>query len=581
MSSGNYDNAVSRLAVMKVVIIGGVAAGASAAARIRRLDEDAEIVVLERTGYVSYANCGLPYYVGGIIEDRGALTLQTPGSFASRFAVDVRVRSEAVRIDRASKTVRVRSLTSGEEYDESYDYLIICTGAKALMPEMGGADDPRVLTLRTVEDCLAMHDLARRPGVRRAVVAGGGYIGLEAAENLRHLGLEVTILQRSSQILPPADIEIAAEAASEMRRNGVAIRYGASVAGFRGGDVLEVLLADGTSMKADMAVIALGVVPDTQLAKDCGLELGVKGAIRVDGRMRTSDPCIFAAGDAVSVTDPLTGRESHIALAGPANKQGRIAADCICGRDSEYHGTVGTSVIKVFDMTIAFTGLSEKSAKAAGIVCDKAFTYSSSHASYYPGARSMSVKTVFDPDTGRILGAQIAGYEGVDKRIDILSVAVRAGMTAKDLEGLELSYAPPYSSAKDPVNMAGFVISNLVDGLVRQVHWEDIPAVREAPEVVMLDIRTEGEFAEYSIPGSINIPLDSLRERLSELDVSRRYCLICRTGLRSYIGCRMMVQHGYDCFHLAGGVRLYRAVMEGIRSGGESLPCGAERRPGL
>ena len=264
---------------MKVVIIGGVAAGASAAARIRRLDEDAEIVILERTGYVSYANCGLPYYVGGVIEDRSALTLQTPESFASRFAVDVRVNSEAAAIDRVSKTVRVRALASGEEYDESYDYLIICTGAKALMPEMGGADDPRVLTLRTVEDCLAMHDLARRPGMRRAVVAGGGYIGLEAAENLRHLGLEVTILQRSSQILPPADIEIAAEAASEMRRNGVAIRYGASVAGFRGGDALEVLLADGTSMEADMAVIALGVVPDTHLARDCGLELGVKGAI--------------------------------------------------------------------------------------------------------------------------------------------------------------------------------------------------------------------------------------------------------------------------------------------------------------
>ncbi len=572
---------VSRLRVMKVVIVGGVAAGASAAARLRRLDEDAEIVILERTGYISYANCGLPYHVGGVIEDRRELTLQTPESFRSRFNVDVRVRHEVISIDREEKMVRVRDLSSGEEYDESYDRLILTPGAKAIMPALGGSDDPRVLTLRTVEDCLAMHDLARGPGVRRAVVAGGGYIGLETAENLRHLGLDVTIVQRSGQVLPPADIEIAAEVQSEMRRNGVEIRLNAAVEGFDTQGTLKVLLSDGSSIEADMAVIALGVVPDTALAKGCGLSMGVKGTILVDSHMRTSDPDIYAAGDAVAVIDPVTKRESFIALAGPANKQGRIAADNICGIPSEYKGTLGTSVIKVFDMTVAFTGLSEKAAKAAGIVCDKAFTYSASHASYYPGARSMSVKTVFDPETGRILGAQIAGYEGVDKRVDVFSIAVRTGMTAQDLAELELAYAPPYSSAKDPVNMAGFVISNLVFGLVRQVHWDDVPAIKEAEEVVMLDIRTESEYRDFHIDGSVNIPLDSLRGRLDSLDKGRRYFLICRTGLRSYIACRMMCQKGFDCFHLAGGVRLYRAVTEGIRSQGESLPCGAERRQGF
>ena len=564
---------------MKTVIIGGVAGGASAAARLRRLDEDAEITVIERTGYVSYANCGLPYYVGGTITERDDLTLQTPESFRDRFNIDVRVHSEAESIDRTNRSVHVRDLETGMEYDEPYDKLILSPGAKPLMPKFGPVDDPRVMTLRTVEDCLALHEMARRPGVRTVAVAGGGYIGLETAENLVDLGLNVILLQRSNQVMPPVDYEIAAEIHDHIRSKGIDFRPGSSVSGIDTGEQLKVELADGREVPADLVVIALGVTPDSHLARDAGLELGVKGTIAVDDHMLTSDPDIYAVGDAVQVRNSVSGEPSFIALAGPANKQGRIAADNICGIPSTYKGTQGSSIIKIFDMTVGFTGLSEKAAKAAGMEVDKVFTYSQSHATYYPGHEGMSVKTVFDPKDGRILGVQIIGYDGVDKRVDVMAVAIRAGMTAQDLADLDLAYAPPYSSAKDPVNMAGFVITNIMAGRVRQVQWTDVPAIMEAPEVVILDTRTDEEFEEYHFPDCVHIPVDELRGRLSELDRSRRYCVVCHTGLRSYIACRMMTQHGFDCFNLSGGMRLYRAVVCGCESDPCTLACGLCRGP--
>ena len=562
---------------MKTVIVGGVAGGASAAARLRRLDEDAEIVMLERTGYVSYANCGLPYYVGGTITERDDLTLQTPESFRNRFNIDVRVKSEVVSVDRQAKSVHVKDLSTGKEYDESYDKLILSPGAKPLLPPFGPVDDPRVMTLRTVEDCLALYEMSRKPGVRTVAVAGGGYIGLETAENLVDLGLNVILLQRSNQVMPPVDYEIAAEIHDHIRAKGIDFRPGSAVAGIDTGEQLKVKIADGREIPADLVVIALGVTPESHLAKDAGLVLGVKGTIAVDDHMLTSDPDIYAVGDAVQVKNSVSGDPSFIALAGPANKQGRIAADNICGIPSTYKGTQGSSIIKIFDMTVGFTGLSEKAAKAAGIEADKVFTYSASHATYYPGHQSMSVKTVFDPKDGRILGAQIVGYEGVDKRVDVMAVAIRAGMNAQDLADLDLAYAPPYSSAKDPVNMAGFVITNILAGRVRQVHWTDIPAIKEAPEVVILDTRTDEEFEEAHFDDCVHIPVDELRVRLPELDKSKRYCVVCHTGLRSYVACRMMTQHGFDCFNLSGGMRLYRAVVCGCESDPCTLACGLSK----
>ena len=452
----------------KIVIIGGVAGGATAAARLRRLDEQAEIVVIERTGFVSYANCGLPYYVGGVIEDREDLTLQSPESFFSRFNIDVRVSSEVTAIDREHKTVTVFSHGEGREYVESYDKLILSPGAKAMIPNTPGVYSERVLTLRTVEDALRMRELVETERPERAVVVGGGFIGLETAENLMEAGVKVTLLQRSEQVLPPLDWDMACELHAHLRGKGLDLRFKHAVESYEETeDGIIVHVKDRESIKCGFVVLAVGVVPESELAKAAGLELGLKGSIKVDSRMRTSDPDIYAVGDAVEVVNPVTGAPALVALAGPANKQGRIAADNICGIASEYKGTQGSTVIKVFDMTAAVTGLNEKAAKAAGLSYSKVLGYSASHAGYYPGGRNMSIKTLFDPDTGRILGAQIVGFDGVDKRIDVLAAAIRAGLTAEDLCELELAYAPPYSSAKDPVNMAGFMMENLSRGLHR------------------------------------------------------------------------------------------------------------------
>ena len=564
---------------MKIVIVGGVAGGASTAARLRRLDEDAEIVILERTGFVSYANCGLPYYVGGVIADEDRLTLQTPGSFRSRFDIDVRVRNEAVSIDRASKTVRVRRLDDGTEYDEPYDVLVLSPGARALVPDMPGTDDPRVMTLRTVEDTLAMRGfvVGRKP--THAVVAGGGYIGLEVAENLVHMGVRVTLVQRPDHVLPPLDRDMAADVHHCLRGNGVELLLSEAVTGFEdGGGRLRVMLRSGRVLEADMAVVALGVVPESDLASAAGLETGIKGAIVTDTHMRTSDPCIYAVGDAVQVREFVSGTDAVISLAGPANRQGRIAADNICGIGSEYRGSQGSSVIKVFDMTVATTGLNEKTAKAAGIDYDKVYTYSASHATYYPGARNMSVKTLFEKGTGRILGAQIVGYEGADKRIDVIATAIRTGGDYRLLEELDLAYAPPYSSAKDPVNMAGFVIDNVVSGRIRQFFWDDVAEIAKDPSSLFVDVRSPEEYARGHLQGSVNIPVDCIRERMSEIPRDVHVRLICHSALRSYIAGRILMQNGYECSHLAGGYRLYSSVVDDAGIGSpDGPPCGQGR----
>ena len=561
----------------KIVIVGGVAGGATAAARLRRLDEQAEIIVIERTGYVSYANCGLPYYVGGVIEDREDLTLQSPESFFSRFNIDVRVSSEVTAIDRGNKTVTVRSLDDGREYTESYDKLILSPGAKAMIPDTPGVGSKRVLTLRTVEDALKMRELVETERPERAAVVGGGFIGLETAENLMEAGVKVTLLQRSEQVLPPLDWDMACELHAHLRAKGLDLRFKHAIESYEETeDGIIVHVKDREPIKCGFVVLAVGVVPESDLAKAAGLELGMKGSINVDSRMRTSDPDIYAVGDAVEVVNPVTSKPALVALAGPANKQGRIAANNICGIDSEYKGTQGSTVIKVFDMTAAVTGLNEKAAKAAGVKYAKVLGYSASHAGYYPGGRNMSIKTLYDPDTGRILGAQIVGFDGVDKRIDVMAVAVRKGLTADDLVDLELAYAPPYSSAKDPVNMAGFMIENIRNGIVKQHFPEDVPDIPKDGSAVILDVRTEREFAGGCIEGAVNIPLHELRARLGELDKTKKLYVNCFSGMRSYIACRILTGNGFDCSNLAGGWRFYQLLTK-EKADNEHYPCGERK----
>ena len=563
---------------MKVVIVGGVAGGATAAARLRRLDESAEIVVFERSGYVSYANCGLPYYIGGVITDRAELTLQTPESFWRRFRVDMRVRHEVTAIHPDTKTVDVKNLATGEVFAESYDKLILSPGARPTQPALPGVGIDRLFTLRTVEDTLKLREFIEQHHPRSAVLAGGGFIGIELVENLRELGLDVTVVQRPKQLLNPLDADMAAFLHAQLREKGVKLMLGRTVEGFAAdGDRVNVLIKDEAPLTADMVVLAIGVTPDTALAKDAGLELGIKGSIVVNDRMETSVPDIYAVGDAVQVKHSVTGQDTLLSLAGPANKQGRIAADNICGGDSRYLGSQGSSVIKVFDMTIAATGVNEKTARQAGIDCDKVFLSPMSHAGYYPGGRIMTMKVVFEKGTYRLLGAQIVGYEGVDKRIDVLATAIHAGLTGPQLKDLDLAYAPPYSSAKDPVNMAGFMIENLSRGLVEQFFPEDVDALPRDGSATLLDVRTPGEYAAGHAEGFVNLPVDDLREHLAEIPADKPVYLICQSALRSYIACRILSQHGLRCSHLSGGWRLYEAVMRDRAAAQEALPCGMEK----
>ena len=569
---------------MKVVIVGGVAGGATAAARLRRLDEEAEIVILERSGYVSYANCGLPYYIGGTIQDKGALTLQTPESFRARFNIDVRVRHEVLSLQPQAHTVTVRRLDDGTEYTESYDKLILSPGAKAIRPPLPGIDLEGIFTLRTVEDTLRIREFLEHHQPKSAVVVGGGFIGLEMAENLIHAGVHTTLIQLDDQVLLPLDKDMAGEVHAYLRGQGLDLRLGTAVTGFRRqGSQLETLIGHEPPVAADLVILAIGVAPESQLARQAGLTLGQKGAIVVDAHMRTSQPDIYAVGDAVELTHVVTGQKALVALAGPANRQGRVAADHICGLGQSYAGAQGSSILKLFDMTAAATGLNEKAAQAAGVAYDKAVTYSASHATYYPGAQNMTIKTLFDPQTGRILGAEIVGFDGVDKRIDVMVAAIRAGLTAQQLTQLDLAYAPPYSSAKDPVNMAGYVIENLRGGLVRQYHWDQVATLPDDGSVTLLDVRTPQEVEAQGLlrPDALHIPLDSLRQHLDQLDPAKEVYVNCYSGLRSYLACRILSQRGFRCCNLSGGWRFWSyAAQDRVHDATPTHLCGIPAKDG-
>lgn len=581
---------------MKVVIVGGVAGGATTAARLRRLDENAEIIIIERTHYVSYANCGLPYYIGGTITDRNKLTLQTPESFRSRFNIDVRVDQEVLHIDRSAKQVEIRNLVSGETYNETYDKLILSPGAHPVIPNLPGINSSRIYTLRTVEDTFAIADYLEKlqaeqanrplatPKPLRATVVGGGFIGLEMAENLVDRGVDVAVLQRPNHLMHSLDPDIASLLHNRMREAGITLKLGADVTGFSE-TANEITTSfknkgdeTGTSNQAiasDIVILAIGVTPENTLAKDADLELGIKGSIKVNEHLLTSDPNIYAIGDAIETTQVVSGQPAHIALAGPANKQGRIVADHICGISRTFTGSMGSSVMKAFDLTVATTGLSTKAAESTGIDFDSIIITPASHATYYPGAHTMTMKVLFERPSGRIIGAQIIGREGVDKRIDVLAVAIKAGMTAFDLTEIDLAYAPPYASAKDPVNMAGYVIENILEGTVKQIHWDEALAIAASDNTtVILDTRTQAEYDRGYIGSNttsntsnetlmhpvIHIPVDELRNRLEELPRDKKLFVHCATGIRSYIACRILKQHGFDCVNIAGGYTFYQAL---------------------
>ena len=562
---------------MKVVIVGGVAGGATAAARIRRLNEHAQILVFERSGYISYANCGLPYYIGGFIEDPEDLTLQTPESFYARFRAEMKVHHEVTAIHPERKTVSVKNLETDAEFEESYDKLLLSPGAKPAVPPLPGIDLPKLFTLRTVEDTFRINDFINECHPKSAVLVGGGFIGVEMAENLRELGLDVTMVQRPSQLMNPFDRDMAAFIHGEMRKHGVKLALGSSVEGFKeknGG--VDVLLKDQPALHTDMVILAIGVSPESALARDAGLKLGIKGSILVNDRMETSHPDIYAVGDAVQVQHFVTGDDALISLAGPANKQGRIAADNICGGDSRYSGSLGSSVIKIFGITAASTGLNETNARKAGLNVDTVILSPMSHAGYYPGGRVMTMKVVFEKKTFRLLGAQIVGSDGVDKRIDVLATAIHAGLNAIQLKDLDLAYAPPYASAKDPVNMAGFMIDNISKGL-KQWHLDEADKLPRDGSVTLLDTRTVREFARGHIDGFRNIPVDELRERIHEIEAGKPVYVICQSGLRSYIATRILEGYGFEAYNFAGGFRFYDAVTHDKALIQQAFDCGMDK----
>jgi len=543
----------------KIVIIGGVAGGASAAARARRLSEDAEIILIERGEYVSFANCGLPYHIGGAIPDRNRLLVQTPAMLYGNLRIDVRTQTEAIAIDRERKEVTLRNVTTGSEQKLSYDKLVLSPGAEPIRPPIAGSDDPRVLTLRSMGDMDAIIKVLDETKPERSIIVGGGYIGLEMAEALRERGIEVTLVELSNQVMGPVDPEMATPLHQHLVLHGVDLRLETSVTAFSDAEgALRAQLSTGETLDCGIAILAVGVKPETGLAKDAGLAIGERGGIKVDDHMRTSDPDIYAVGDAIEVTDFVGGFATLVPLAGPANRQGRIAADNIFGRDTTYKHTQGTGICKVFDLAVGMTGMSEKSLKRAGMAYEKVYIHPASHASYYPGATLISLKLLFDPANGKVLGAQAVGSDGVDKRIDVLAVAIRAGLTVYDLEELELSYAPPYGSAKDPVNYAGFVAANVLRGDGGICHTDEMVDPRE--DQVLLDVRKEFEIAAGMIPGAVHIPLDELRDRIGELSKDKEYLAYCGVGLRGYLACRILTQTGYRCRNYTGGIKTYSAV---------------------
>lgn len=545
---------------MKVVIIGGVAGGASAAARLRRLDEKAQIVMFERSGYISYANCGLPYYLGGVIVKKQALSVQTVAGFSKRFNVDVRIKSEVKKIDRAKKIVEYID-ESGEQKTESYDKLLISPGAKPIKPPMPGIDEEGIFCVKNVEDTLAIKDYMDNKKPQSAVVVGGGFIGLEAAENLKEAGLDVTIVERNSHLHIPFDDDMATFLHAGFKKAGINVRLKQSVAGFeRRGEKIITKLETGEEIAAEIVILAIGVAPESAIAKEAGLKLGIRDSIVVDEHMMTSDPDIYAAGDVVEVTHRVTSEKTLLALAGPANKQGRIAADSICGVKSSFKGSQGSAVIKYFGMTAASTGINEAQAKALKLSYDKVILTPFSHASYYPGATPLTLKLIYETPSGRILGAQLIGEKGVDKRCDTIAVTIAFGGTVSDLTALDLCYAPPYSSAKDPVNMAGFAAENTLTGLSKQADFAELSSIGENGNFI--DVRTPGEYANGNIPNFKNIPLDEIRERMEEIDKSKPVYLHCHSGLRSYLAARILMQEGFDAYNLRGGYLFYKSMKD-------------------
>lgn len=542
---------------MKIIVVGGVAAGASAAARARRLDETAEIIILEQGRHVSFANCGLPYHIGGDIKDREHLLLQTPESLKASLNLDVRTGHRVQSIDRAAKKIAVRDRDADQVYEETYDKLVLCPGANPIRPPLPGIDLPKVFVLRNVVDM----DIIKREvdqGAKHAVVIGGGYIGVEMVENLRLRKMNVELIELAKQIIPPLDPEMARDLEDHMRQQGVKLHLGIAASAFRqeaGKIVVE--LANGKKIITDFVVLSVGVRPEAALAKDAGLELGPSGGIKVDEHMRTSDPDIYAAGDAVEVVDTVTGKPSLIPLAGPANRQGRIAGENICGRNTKYTTTQGTSVVKVFHMTGGGTGATEKMLQRQGIKYNKAYIHPAGHAEYYPGTAAMHLKLLF-ADDGKILGAQVVGYDGIDKRIDVLATALRAGLTVYDLQELELAYAPPYGSAKDPVNMAGFVAANMLQDDTEVWYAEDFPKKTQSGTIV--DVRPKTAYDLGHIPGAVNIPLGQLRERMDEIPKDKPVYLYCKVGFTSYLAYRILKQSGYArASNLSGGMLTFRS----------------------
>ncbi|MCL2136900.1 MAG: FAD-dependent oxidoreductase [Coriobacteriia bacterium] len=542
----------------KTVIIGGVAGGATAAARLRRLDEDAEIVILERSAYVSYANCGLPYHLGGVISDRDDLIIKTAEDFLNRYNIEVRLLQEAQTIDRVGQSVLVKDLATGALYDESYDNLIIATGAKATVPEADADARDRVFTLQTMDDMDRILVFIKEQQPQQVAILGGGFIGIEAAENLVNLGLQVSIIQRSNQILPPLDPEMSILPQAELTNKGVSLLLDSPVSRIsRAADGINIELMDGSSCMVDFIIAAIGVRPENTLAVQAGLDIGEHGGILTDEHMRTSDPRIFAVGDVVEVHEYVSQNPSLIALAGPATKQARIAADNIYGIESTYQGTQGSQIIKVFDLAVASTGINEKQAISQSLDYDKIYFSASNHADYYPGSTDIQFKVLFLKSTGKILGAQVIGYEGVDKRCDVLATAIRAGMTGSDLGELQLCYAPPFSSAKDPINTIGYMIENLLTGKLLQFHWHDVDQLPTDGTVNLIDVRTPSEYDRGHVFGFVNIPVDDMRRRIDEIDASKHTYLICQQGVRSYTAARILAAHGIKSTHLCGGYRFY------------------------
>jgi NADPH-dependent 2,4-dienoyl-CoA reductase/sulfur reductase-like enzyme/peroxiredoxin family protein/rhodanese-related sulfurtransferase/TusA-related sulfurtransferase len=544
----------------KYVVVGGVAAGMSAATRLRRLDESAEIVVFERGEYVSYANCGLPYYIGDAITERDRLIVQTPEAFKQLFNIEVRTRNEVVAVRPGAKSVRVKDLRSGREYDESYDKLLLAPGGSPVKPSIPGSDHRAIHTLWTIPDTDRIRALVDEREVKTALVVGAGFIGLEMAENLHARGIDVVVVEMAKQALNVVDFEIAAMVHRELRMKKVPLLLEEGVTAFEqgsGGGVVA-RLGSGRSIPADLVLLSIGVKPNTGFLSGSGIGLTARGHIQVDEGLRTSDPHVYAAGDAIEVVNPLTGQKTAIPLAGPANKQGRIAADNMHGtKPRTYGGTMGTAIAKVFDLTVGMTGASEKLCEAKGIPHESVVIHPHDAAGYYPGAMKMCLKLVFSPETRRVLGAQATGYGGVDKRIDVIATAIKAGMTVDDLAEIEHAYAPPYSSAKDPVNMAGFAAQNVLDGLVRTATWDELRD-SEPDRHFLLDVRTTAEFATGSIPGAVNIPLDELRGRLPEIPRDRRVVVFCRVGLNAYVAARILEANGFtDHVSLSGGYETY------------------------